>query len=299
MSDQFMDTSNLLGVLPHAEDSKSQADNSQDQADVEAPNESDDPGQDQEGMNASDDDLQPNDDADDAGADDNQQDDPGDDSGGWQQKFEVAERDRRDWQSKANSSDADLGKALDALRSTTGANNGNRATPAQPATSTALKKLEAMEGDELVDASTIKEVLSDFIAEQQADRNTAQQKNQLDDLNSKMTAELRGKSDLREVTDYFKQHLSNSPEASMMTDLGLYHFSRGKMLENQNSEAFNKGKTEGAKGAADRQKRLKDLPSQTGSQGQRNVASKDPSGVVDILLQRRKARGIRTDGSIR
>ena len=295
MSDQFMDTSNLLGVMPRTEDSADATEEIQDQVETEATDESDDPGQDQAEMDASKEDSQTTNDTDDSSEEEEQQDEQPD-VDELNHQLQVVGRDRSEWQRKYDQAESDNRKLIDALDSRV---SGNGLEATKPSTSKTMDKLNAMEGDDLLDAGTLKEVLGGFIAEQQADRDAAQQKNQIDDLNSRMSAELRAKPDLREVTQYFKQHLSDSPEASMMTNLGLYYFASGKMLDQKNKEAFKAGKTEGAKSATGRQERLNKLPSQAGTQGQRVSSEADPSGILDIMKERRIARGIRTDGSIR
>ena len=297
MTEPFMDTSNILGVLPRETVPAENAVEKQDQVDTENSNESDDSGQDQAGLDASDDDSISADDTDDSG-DEGQQDDQGSDPEGLKEKLEATELERRDWQSKAMSSDADLGKALDLLGSS-GGSNGTQAAPSQPPVSKVMEKLDAMDSEEVVDASTMKGLFTDFMAEQQADRNTAQQKSQMDDFNSNMSTQLRGYSDLKEVTAFYNEHLTGRPEVRFLTDLGRYQFGKAEMLEAKTKEVFNKGKAEGAKGAVGRTERLRKLPGTTGAQGERLSVENDPSGVVNHMQQRRQARGIRPDGSIR
>ena len=296
MSEQFMDKSTLLGVLPNAGVPVEEVTDSQEQVDADTSTESDDSGQDQDGVDASVDESQ---DTDDTGESTEDEGSAEGDSVDWKEKYEANEVERRTWQSKAMSSDADLGKALDVLRGSIDGSNGNQAEPAKPVGSTVMEKLSKMDGEEVVDVNTMQGLFTDFIAEQQADRNQTQQRTQMDDFNAKMTAELRAQPDLQEVTEYHKQHLTNDPQTPYLTDLGLYNRAKMKMLEAKNTEAFKQGETEGAKKAKGRQKRLEKLPGQPGTQGERVSVEDDPSGMLNMMLTRRKARGIHADGRIR
>ncbi len=156
-----------------------------------------------------------------------------------------------------------------------------------------------MDGEDLVDASTVKSLFKDFMAEQQQSRQVDEQMKQMDDFNARMRQELQSKPDRNEVIAFFQQNLKDSPETAYMTELGLYHFAKAKMLEAKEQEAFEKGKAEGAKSASGRQKRLGRMPPPSGTKGARAVATNDPSGLVNLMEQRRKDRGIGRGGSIR
>ncbi len=213
-------------------------------------------------------------------------------------KAQVADKEqqRRDWQGKAMSSDSDLGKALDALAVKTTAT----AKEVPDASAQAMEKLAGLGNDEMVDAGTLKEVLQTITTAQQA--NSQQQT--MDGLTNRINEAVREKSDLSDVQEFYKQNsMSRDKDANLTNDLGNYWRARALRTENQLKEAGDKGKAEGAKTEQKRQKRLKKIPSVSGSQADstsRDVSEQDdPSGIINRMAARRKARGIRPDGAIR
>ena len=300
---EFIDKSAILGTIPRAEHAAVESQrNNQDNQETDDSAESDDSGQDQAEVNASDEELESEESQEDSeeSGDTGEEDQAGDDSGqeDWKHKFEVAERDRRDWQSKANASDSDNSKLLDALKSTPGNGAQNQGVTSAPKQSGVFDRLDSMGEDDLISPADLKSILGEFKNEQQAEQQATQQITQLDDFNGRMNSALGSKTDLKEVTEFYKQNLARDPETQYMTELGLYYYSLSKMQEAQTKEAFNKGTVEGAKNQEGRKKRLNKIPGVTGSQGKRETRENEPSGLLDIMTQRRKDRGIKSDGNI-
>lgn len=289
MSEQFSDTSGILGFRPGEEPTEDPLpDNQQEEEAIDL--ESDDPGSSE---------------VDASGDDDNSGDAETTDEGGGDDPAELkaeleslkkqhveAEKNRREWQSRAMSSDADLGKALDALKGQT-----PRAEPttAKSVTPT-LDRLKSMEPADVVDAKTVVDAIEEVRGEQE----TTTQQRQMDDLVGRIGRTVSAKNDLKEVATHMQENdMRRDPEAEILNDLGNYYRGRSHFLESQLKEARENGRKADAKEAKARKERLGDLPSVSGGQVQRETGTRDPSGIVEALMKKRKARGIRKDGSIR
>lgn len=289
MSEQFSDTSGILGFRPGEEPAEEPLPDDQQQDDANDL-ESDDPGSSE---------------VDASGDDDNSGDAESEDEGGsddsvelkaemesLQKKYDDAEKSRRDWQSKAMSSDSDLSKALDVLK---GQNQKADQTTGKSVTPT-LDKLESMEPTDVVDAQTVVSVLKEIKGEQTA---TTQQR-QMDDLVGRISRTVSAKNDLKEVATYMQENdLRRDPESDILNDLGNYYRGRSHFLESQLKEARENGRKADVKEAKARKERLGALPSVGGGQVQRETGMRDPSGIIEALMKKRKARGIGKDGSIR
>ena len=105
---------------------------------------------------------------------------------------------------------------------------------------------------------------------------------------------------MQEVQEFYHQkNMVKDSEAGLLNDLGNYYRTETMMLTTQLKEALDNGKLTHAKKAKGRKDRLSDIPPASGSQAQRSTPSDDPSGLMDVVSRRRKARGIRPDGGIR
>jgi hypothetical protein len=211
-------------------------------------------------------------------------------------QLEEKEQQRRDWQSKAMQSDDDNQKLLDALSSKSTA----PASDKPEVGSQALEKLAALSNDEVVDAGTLKEVIQDFFTSQQ----TSTQKQKLNDLVRQVDEAVSAKPDVDKVQDFYKQNRMNRDrESGLLNDLGNFYRAENAMLKEQLKKAREKGKVDGAKEQIKRQAKLKAIPPVSGAKGANASGSvsiqDDPSGILNRMMQRRKSRGIRTDGSIR
>lgn len=209
-----------------------------------------------------------------------------------QTELEDLENKRREWQSKAQASDHDLGMALGEINRLKAEQQPAPASKSSPA----MDKLNDLGSEELVDSGTVKAVLKEVQEGQTVNKQQERTRAFLQGIEAATSS----KPDIAEVTKYFQENnMANDPDNEKLNSLGNYYRAGVAMLEKEMKTQQESHKRELAKVGKAAEKRAgkhKNMPPVVGGRQNTRANTSGAGGVVGVLQQKRKARGISDDG---